>query len=373
MDYTFIQDPVALKNFCDHLQKQPWIALDTEFIRERTFYAQLCLVQIATPQHVACIDPLAITDLAPLLDVIYSPGLLKILHSARQDLEIFYDLRADVPSPLFDTQIAAALLGNDEQIGYAALVESITGVRLAKAHTRADWAARPLAPEQLSYAADDVRYLRDVYRHLAERLETQGRISWLKEECARLLDTRLYANAVEDLPLRFKQGHTLNPAAQQLLYDLLIWRERTARQRDLPRSWVISDADLLVLAQHAPRDEAQFMNIKNLRSKRLSHWGAELIGVINAGREQKGALFWPAPIRFTHEQTQLYRQILDTVRLRAQERQINPTLLATRKDIERLILGDPEALLMHGWRRSLVGEELLNLVLSSRAGKSTSP
>ena len=362
MDHILIQDPASLKDFCNHLQEQPWIALDTEFVRERTFYAQLCLIQIATPQRVACIDPLAIKDLTSLLDLIYNPKLLKVIHSARQDLEIFYDLRGNVPAPVFDTQIAAAMLGNDEQIGYAALVESITGVKLAKAHTRTNWATRPLAPEQLSYAADDVRYLRDVYRDLAERLARQGKINWLQEECGRLADPELYSNATEHIHLRFKQGHTLDPVNQGLLRDLLVWREQAARKSNLPRNWVADDADLLTLAQHAPRDQAQFTDIKGLKTRQLSQWGAQIISVIGDACEDNTAIFWPERTRLTRDQAQTYNQMADIVRLRAQERQINAALLATRKDIERLILRDPKTALLHGWRRAVVGEELLNLM-----------
>ena len=361
MDRTFIQDPAALKDFCNHLQAQSWIALDTEFVRERTFYAQLCLIQIATPQRIACVDPLAIKDLTPLLNLIYNPGLLKIIHSARQDLEIFYDLRGNVPAPVFDTQIAAAMLGNDEQIGYAALVESITGVKLAKAHTRTNWAMRPLAPEQLSYAADDVRYLRDVYRDLAERLTKQGKMSWLEEECARLSGPELYSNAVEYIHLRFKQGHTLSPINQGLLHGLLIWREQAARNHNLPRNWVVGDADLLSLAQHAPRDQAQLMEIKGLKTRQLSRWGEEIIRVISDAREDNTFIFWPEPTRLSRDQARFYNHITSLVRLRAQEHQINSALLATRKDIERLILGNPETALLRGWRRAVVGEELLSL------------
>jgi ribonuclease D len=345
MDHILIQDPASLKDFCNHLQEQPWIALDTEFVRERTFYAQLCLIQIATPQRVACIDPLAIKDLTPLLDLIYKPELLKVIHSARQDLEIFYDLRGNVPTPVFDTQIAAAMLGNDEQIGYAALVESITGVKLAKAHTRANWAMRPLAPEQLSYAADDVRYLRDVYRDLTGRITGQGKISWLEEECARLSDPALYSNAVDHIHLRFK-----------------VWREQAARKSNLPRTWVVDDADLLALAQHAPRDQAQFTQIKGLKTRQVSQWGEQIISVIGDACEDNTFIFWPEPTRLTRNQTQTYNHMTDIARLRAQEHQINAALLATRKDIERLILGDPETALLHGWRRAVVGEELLNLM-----------
>ena len=179
-----IQEPASLAPLCEQLRDAPWLALDTEFMRTRTYYARLCLVQVATPDVIACIDPLALPTIEPLLEVIYAPHVLKVIHSARQDLEVFADIRGAPPAPVFDTQIAASLCGYDDQIGYGALVESITGHKLPKLHTRADWEARPLPPDQLHYAEDDVRYLRDVYALLVQKLEALGRTTWLAEECA---------------------------------------------------------------------------------------------------------------------------------------------------------------------------------------------
>ena len=178
MTAPLIQDDAALRALCARLAGAEWIALDTEFMRVRTYSARLCLIQVATPEVIACIDPLAV-NIDPLLDLLYEPRALKVLHAARQDLEVFFDIRQAVPAPVFDTQIAAALTGYDDQIGYSALVEKITGQLLPKVNQRADWAARPLTPELVAYAADDVRYLCKVYRHLEQKLAALGRREWL--------------------------------------------------------------------------------------------------------------------------------------------------------------------------------------------------
>ena len=209
MSESLIQNPTSLARVCESLQNQPWMALDTEFMRTNTYYARLCLVQVATPEIIACIDTIALPTIEPMLELIYSPKVLKVIHSARQDLEVFADMRGAPPAPVFDTQIAASLCGYDDQIGYGALVESITGHKLPKLHTRADWETRPLPPDQLHYAEDDVRYLRDVYQFLAQKLDDLGRTDWLREECATLTSPGLYRNDPREAFRRLKQGQSL--------------------------------------------------------------------------------------------------------------------------------------------------------------------
>ena len=187
-----IDSAAALARPLESLAAASWVAIDTEFLRERTYRARLCLVQVATEDMLACVDPLRV-DVTPLLDALYRPSLLKVLHAARQDLEVFYDVQGSVLTPVFDTQIAAALTGPEDQIGYAALVERLTGHRLDKQATRTDWSQRPLSDVQLAYARDDVHYLREVYGELAARLESLRRNAWLVEECAALADPALYA------------------------------------------------------------------------------------------------------------------------------------------------------------------------------------
>ena len=254
MTSELIDTDAALADLCRALDGSAWIALDTEFLRERTYYARLCLIQIGAPGIVACIDPLALEQLEPLHALLENPHLRKVLHAARQDLEVFNDLRGIVPAPLFDTQIAAAYLGYDDQIGYAALVTAITGVTLDKTHTRTDWSARPLSAAQHRYAEDDVRYLMPVYEALHERLAASGRLAWLAEDCARLTDSG--AVRERSRPRRGDvcgRGAELPAVNQQMLRALAAWREQTAQTRNLPRGWVLRDEVLVrTRASRAP-------------------------------------------------------------------------------------------------------------------------
>ena len=188
----YIDTAAGLDAFCARLSGVDWFAIDTEFLREKTYYPKLCLVQIATMQEVACIDPQAIDDLGPLLVRLADTHITKVMHSCRQDMEIFYHLAGQAPAPVFDTQVAAPLLGHADQIGYANLVKAIAGVTLDKLHTRADWSVRPLTQAQIRYAADDVIYLVDIYRKIVAQLQALGRLDWLAEDFRQLSDAALY-------------------------------------------------------------------------------------------------------------------------------------------------------------------------------------
>ncbi|MGH8561939.1 MAG: ribonuclease D, partial [Nevskiales bacterium] len=187
-DSLYIDTPAALDDFCAQLRGRDWLAVDTEFIRERTYYPQLCLVQVSDGETQACIDPIRLKDLGPLLALLYDPAVTKVFHAAGQDLELFYHLTGKVPGPVFDTQLAATLAGFGDQIGYARLVQDILGVELDKAHTRCDWSRRPLAEAELAYAADDVRYLCQVYDRLCTELKKRGRLDWLAADFAAMTD-----------------------------------------------------------------------------------------------------------------------------------------------------------------------------------------
>lgn len=356
-----IQDPTSLTRLCEQLRDRPWIALDTEFMRTRTYSARLCLVQVATPDVIACVDTLVLPDIEPLLDVIYSPGVLKVIHSARQDLEVFADIRGVPPVPVFDTQLAASLCGYDDQIGYGALVEAVTGHKLPKLHTRADWEMRPLPPEQLHYAEDDVRYLRDVYQSLAQKLETLGRTAWLTEECAMLTDPGLYRNDPRDAFRRLRQGHTLPPAAQTVLRELAAWRERTAQLSNLPRGWVASDAALVETALAAPQTIEELGHINGMGGAQSRKWGGEILEAIRHGQAAKAERLWDEPRRLDRHQQAVYERLQARVQTIAAEMKISPTLLAPRRELLKLIAGDLSGTLARGWRRALIGEELLRL------------
>ena len=361
MNDTVITTPAALHTLCTQLQDAPWIALDTEFIRERTYYAKLCLIQVATPDLIACVDPLALDNLDPLLDLIYRPDILKVLHSARQDIEVLYDLRKTPPAPIFDTQIAAAYLGFDDQIGYAPLVDSITGVKLDKAHTRTDWSARPLQPEQIHYAEDDVRYLRDIYLHLRQRLSETGREDWVVQDFAQLSDPALYRNEPAQAWRRVKNGHQLPPASQGLLQKLAAWRETTAQTKDLPRSWVLRDATLFDIARRTPRDREQLALMRDMDEHGIRKWADAVLEIVATGPDQPATPLWPQPTPLTPEQTRLLKQMAATLDAVAKENHISAAVLATRRDIQRLLLGETDLPLLRGWRLELVGRRLRDM------------
>lgn len=360
MSFELIQDTGALAGLCAHVSGKTWVALDTEFTRERTFYARLGLLQLATDDVVACVDPLRV-DLAPLLDALYEQRILKVLHASRQDLEVFHDLRGAIPQPVFDTQIAAALLGYADQIGYATLVETLTGVKLPKLHTRTNWEARPLTPEQLRYAADDVAYLRDVYRALANRLEQRGRSDWLRQECETLTNPALYRNDPEASYLRIGGGNRLAPDAQPLLRALAAWRERTARAHDRPRTWIASDAALIEIARAAPDSTAVLRKLPTVAPGTIGAHAEDILHVVRETRAAPPVSSWPIPEPPTPAQQSLARRMLDHIKAFAESHDISANMIATRRGVLALIR-DRSGPLVHGWRHELIGKELLAMI-----------
>ncbi len=366
---NYAQDRAGLERICDRLRGEPWLALDTEFVRERTYYARLSLIQIAAPGVLVCIDPLAVAELDVLLEVLYAPHIVKVLHSARQDLEVFHDLRGSPPAPVFDTQIAAALSGQDEQISYAALVHSVLGVKLEKLHTRTDWSARPLSEDQLRYAADDVRYLRDVYQHLERKLTALGRRDWLTQECARLTQRELYENHPEQAYARIKGARGLPPGGQNVLRAVAAWREKAAQRRNLPRNWVLRDAVIVEIARQMPRSREQLESISGLGRGTLQTWGEAILGAVAQGLAAALAPARHNPGRLDSEQTRRYRAMVDAVERRASELQISAALLASRRDLKALARGERSGALLSGWRRQMIGDELLAMPADAGAGK----
>ena len=347
-----------LEQLCSHLAEQEWVTLDTEFMRERTYYAQLCLLQLGTQDAIYCVDPLAIDDIRPLLEVLQRPSLLKVLHSARQDLEVLYDLTGEPLRPIFDTQIAAALCGEDTHIGYAKLVHGITGVTLAKSHTRANWAQRPLSPAMLEYAADDVRYLRQVFEQQRDCLAQQQRQTWVEQDCLALTDIELYRNPPELAYQRIKSGHKLPPQAQTVLQALAAWRESTAQRLDRPRNWIVRDGELMELARAQPQDIADLEALAVLAPKTQERRADEIIATIASARELPAQTLWPPRVAMSEQEKQWRDALLAELEMLAQDYGLQSTVIASKKDIKALALGQTPPNLQHGWRHTLT-EELL--------------
>jgi ribonuclease D len=361
MQELFIDTPAGLQELCQRLRGQPVLALDTEFLREKTYYAQLCLLQIAAEDLIACVDPLALADLGPLLEIIYDPTVTKVMHSARQDLDILFDLRGALPRPLFDTQIAATLLGYGDQLGYAALVKDLQGVELDKAHTRTDWSQRPLDDAQLHYAADDVRYLLPIYQQQRARLEAMGRLAWLQKDFDELTDPALYAPPESELWKRVRGTQKLRGRQLAILQGLAAWREQQARRSNRPRRWVLKDEVMVDLARRGPETLAEMEKIRGLEAKTLQRHGAALLEVMAQARQLPAAQ-WPSRPegrRLQPIQEGLVDVLMALVRTRGVEQEVSPQLLASRKELEAVVAGSRDCAVLHGWRNAVVGAELL--------------
>ena len=358
----FIDTPDALAEFCASLKGCEWLALDTEFMREKTYYPKLCLVQVGVPERCACIDPLALDSLEPLYDLLFDTSITKVLHACSQDQEIFANLAGKVPTPIFDTQMAAPLLGLAEQIGYGNFIHEVLGVSLEKAHARADWSRRPLSSEQLEYAADDVRYLAEAYPQVRDRLAKQGRLAWLEAEFAPYEQLERYQSTPPNAWKRIRGLEKLRPKALSIIQQLAAWREQQAQDKDLPRNWIIKDEIMIDIARLAPQKIDALSAIRGMPPKTVERYGQKLIELVaaGAGREPQ-----PLQARGRRERPGVQEEALADIlhaqlRLLAQQHAINSALIAGRKDLIALIRGEKTRLLS-GWRREIAGEELLAL------------
>ena len=361
----YIDTPGQLATLCEQIKKEPWLALDTEFLREKTYYPKFCLLQIATPEWVACIDPIALPQLESLFEAIYNPAIVKVFHSCRQDLEIFFQWTGKLPSPIFDTQVAAPLLGFQDNPGYAMLVSSLLSVNLNKAHTRADWSKRPLTEAELEYAADDVIYLCQIYQIMVQKLTALGRIDWLKNDFAELTNPALYKVDPETAWFKIKGKNKLTGKQLSIIQTLAQWREKIAQAEDRPKSWLLRDELLFDLAKLQPETVQELANVRGINERSVNRYGKELCQLITAAKNRS-----PIPLHEkdrSAKKTQQEEAILDIltalVRVRAEENALNPTILASRKDLEELLSnGDDECPLLHGWRYTMAGKELVGLL-----------
>ena len=361
----YINTPDQLAKLCEQIKKEPWLALDTEFLREKTYYPKFCLLQIATPEWVVCVDPIALPKLDDLFEALYNPAIVKVFHSCRQDLEIFYQLTGKLPAPIFDTQVAAPLLGFQDNPGYAMLVSSLLNINLNKAHTRADWSKRPLTEAEIEYAADDVIYLCQIYQLMVQKLTALGRIDWLKHDFAELENPALYMVAPEQAWFKIKGKNKLTGKQLSIIQTLAQWREKTAQSEDRPKSWLLRDELLFDLAKLQPETVVELANVRGINERAVNRYGKELCQLITAAKNRA-----PLPLNDKDrpaKKTQQQEAILDIltalVRIRAEENALNPSILATRKDLEVLLFNDDdECPLLHGWRFTMAGRELVGLL-----------
>jgi ribonuclease D len=346
----------------DSLADGDFVALDTEFMRESTYFPKLCLIQAATVNACVLFDPLALPDLQPLWNFLNDRRRIKVLHAARQDLEVMSLAMRDttLSGPIFDTQIAGALLGYPAQIGYGALVAARLGHTLDKGHTRTDWSRRPLSTEQLQYAEDDVRYLVPLYMNLRDALAEAGRTQWLYEDTRELEDPGLHRTEPEGAWKRLKGLDRLRPEQRATAKLLAQWREETAVKSDKPRGWILADDALREIADRMPTELADLETIRNLPAGVVRRRGTELLALIERGRGLGNSEppLTPPP-RPEPQQLALVTKLMNFARTHAEELKISPELLATRRDVEQLVFSRRTDRLANGWRKEVIGDRLI--------------
>lgn len=362
---TLIADTDGLAQLCRRLASSSYLTVDTEFMRDRTYYPQLCLVQLAGDGEAAAIDTLAAgLDLSPLLALLERPGLLKVFHAGRQDIEIFYLLSGRVPAPMFDTQVAAMVCGFGDSVGYDTLAAKLTGAHIDKSSRFTDWAARPLTERQIRYAIEDVTHLRKVYERLKRRLERSGRAAWLAEEMAVLADPATYRSEPANAWLRLKT-RSGNRRFLAVLRELAAWREVEAQRRNLPRNRVLRDEALVEIAAHDPATAAELARTRGLaRSIAEGRMGEAILAAVARGLALPEAECPepPARLKLPRDLGPVIELLKVLLKLQCDAHHVAPKLVASSADLER-IAADDEAPVpaLKGWRREVFGEAALAL------------
>jgi ribonuclease D len=357
-DAIWIDRDEQLPALARELESQPWIGVDTEFLRERTFFPRLCLLQLSSADRIWCIDTLQVR-LAALVPVLTAPAADKIIHAARQDLEAFYLTTRRVLSPVFDTQIAAGCIGMKPQIGYAELAQVLLGVTLTKGQTRTDWSKRPLSAEQLAYAADDVRHLGAIAARLRARLRELDREHWVLEDCRALEQTDLYEPDPSQAWQRLRGLQQLPPRPRARAKAIAVWREQAARERDLPRSWILPDAAIFDLAQANPANVTALQSLRSLPANFNEGFALALLECLRAEAASEPAdQSQSLDQRPTAEQKALCQRLADLVDARAAQLGVSAEILAPRGELRALAMGKPQSHVETGWRRAEIGAAL---------------
>ena len=362
---TLITTSNELTDACSFLSKADYLTVDTEFMRETTFWPKLCLLQIAGPNQAFAIDPLANNiKLKPVLELLADKSIVKVMHAARQDMEIFYHLTGSLPQPLFDTQIAAMVCGFGDQIGYESLVSKLNGTRLDKSSRFTDWSRRPLTDEQLEYALGDVTHLRSVYEKLHSRIENTGRFEWIEEEIRLLCNPEIYKIDPEQAWRRLKPKRN-DPRYLAVLQSVAEWRENEALTRNVPRNRVVRDEIILQIASRPPNDKKALERVRGLSSGFSNgSYGKSLLEAISKGISLPLDLAPTTKIKSELPTgigplTDLLKVLL---KQKCEEHHVAQKLVANVSDLER-IAADNEADVsaLKGWRRVLFGEDALRL------------
>ncbi len=352
--------------FCSSLSNHEFITIDTEFLREKTYYPKLCLVQLSGPdKNAQAIDPLVEgLDLTPLFDLLANENVLKVFHSGRQDLEIFYNMTGKVVSPIFDTQIAAMVCGYGDSVGYEKIVRQVTGGEIDKSSQFTDWSVRPLSEKQTTYALGDVTHLCDVYLSLRDELEKRGRTEWLYQEEEVLKDPATYENDPYKVWKRIK---IRSPKSKSLviLKELAAWRELHAQKKDIPKSWVIRDDTLADMASQAPQNPKQLAKIRNVSKETAEgKMGVQLLKVIKEALETPKEE-WPRVKRKEHLSSDILA-VIDVLKMllkvQSAKHDVAPKIIASASDLEEIALDDEaDVPALRGWRKDIFGQDALAL------------
>lgn len=370
--FNYIDTAGQLAVFCEQAASADILAVDTEFMREKTYFPRLCLLQVAMREQIACIDPLAVSDLGPLWKLFENPDCVKVLHAARQDMEVIYQASGAILAPVFDTQVAAALCGFGDQMGYANLVEEILGIQLDKSMTRTDWSRRPLPQDALEYAADDVRHLFEVYEHLVRRLDEHGRLEWLEPEMQSLLDKSQYEPDASQAWRRVKGMQRLKPRQIARLQALAAWREAEAMRADRPRQWILRDEAMVFMSQRPPKTPDDVAGVRSVEEKTAGKFGNTIVEILNAAEHAEPPADLPGrKHKLDLEQEAQLDLLMAALRKLAADAELAPASIASRKDLEKLVRGERDSPVMKGWRKAAAGDRLLEVLAGKLAVRST--
>lgn len=376
----YIADPGSFQDLCRQLREEPRFALDTEFVGEDSFTPRLELIQVAAGDLCAAVDYPAVGSLDGFAELLHDPRIEKVVHAGRQDLELFQAHTGRIPANVFDTQVAAAMVGYGTQVSYAQLVQRVLGTKLDKSHTLSNWSQRPLTEEQIAYALEDVRYLLPVRDHLQQRLQSLGRLDWVREEFTRLESKAI--DRTQDARFRYQRirgWDGLRPRSAAVLRELATWRDDEARRRNVPRGRVIRDEVLLELARRTPGAVAALRATRGLHQSEVERNGETLLALMKKALSLPQSEWPEVPkgSRLEPESAGLVDLLQSVLKSRALEEEIAPSLLASAADLQALVEAkqDREKLdlpLLRGWRRQLAGEAVLQ-VLEGKLTVSVEP
>lgn len=359
MTYQLITQDAALAEACEYFSRCEHISVDTEFKRETSYYPKPCLIQIAGNNRTVCIDPFEITDFSPLKTLLCNEKVTKVFHAARQDMEVFQILVDCLPTPVFDTQIAAALLGETHQIGYSALVKAFFDIELDKTLTRTDWEKRPLSEKELNYAANDVEYLEKIFETQKQQLIEKKRMPWLEEEVSTLFHDNVYVDSLIKVWKKISRSAKFSQEQRNILYALNQWREQEASQRDRARQFVISNDVLVELALKQPKNLNELKQVDNIPNPVLNRYSDELLKIINSDETQQFDIpEEETRYQLTPEEKSILKKMKAELHRTAEDLKIEESLLCNRKSLEQLIRSEPQNKLLNGWRYEIIGQKL---------------